>query len=593
MKLLTNLWSIKTCILAWSFLMPFTTVQKLAAQQAQQKAPSIFLNQLGFAPKGAKVAVIPQQDGTSTHLFYIVDENNRDTVFRGKMSKPTRSAYSSTVTRLADFSQLQKKGFYRIDVPGNRSSTTFRIDDGLLNQLSKSVVRAYYYQRAGMPIDERYGLEWHRKEGHADTAVVVHPSAESKDRPAGTVIASPFGWYDAGDYNKYIVNSGITMATLLSAYEDFQSYFDTLHLNIPESKNNIPDILNEIRYNLNWMLTMQDPADGGVYHKCTDAKFDGMTMPELSAGTRYVVQKSTAATLDFAAVTAYAARIFQPFRNELPGLADSCLSAAERAWQWAAQNPSLLYDQDQLNADFDPDILTGAYGDSDLSDEWFWAASELLLSTGKGEYLSMVEKNLRNPVSVPSWGNVGMLGYCSFLRNPDRQGVPRHVYTKAEETVLKAADRLVKGGNKAFATVMGQSEKDFIWGSNSVAANQGILLIKAFRSTGNAEYLDKATSNLDYLLGRNATGYSFVTGFGSYYPMHPHHRPSEADGIDEPIPGFLVGGPNPGMQDNCDYPFTETETAYVDHVSSYASNEIAINWNAPLVYLVNAIKSMQ
>jgi endoglucanase len=140
---------------------------------------------------------------------------------------------------------------------------------------------------------------------------------------------------------------------------------------------------------------------------------------------------------------------------------------------------------------------------------------------------------------------------------------------------------------------MGWLTSDFVWGSNSNAANQGILLLHAYRMKGNKLYFQAALDNADYLLGRNATGYCFVTGFGGKSPMRPHHRPSVADGITEPVPGFLVGGPNPFRQDQCNYAFTETETAYTDDDCSYASNEIAINWNAPAVYLFNALEALK
>lgn len=122
---------------------------------------------------------------------------------------------------------------------------------------------------------------------------------------------------------------------MLSAYEDFSKYFDTLKTNIPESNDAVPDILNELIYNLRWMLTMQDPNDGGVYHKCTNAAFDGMVMPGITTAPRYAVQKGVAATLDFAAVAAQASRILQKYQKQLPGLSDSCLKAAVNAWQWA------------------------------------------------------------------------------------------------------------------------------------------------------------------------------------------------------------------------------------------------------------------
>ena len=136
-------------------------------------------------------------------------------------------------------------------------------------------------------------------------------------------------------------------------------------------------------------------------------------------------------------------------------------------------------------------------------------------------------------------------------------------------------------------------KKDFIWGSNSVAANQGILLINAYLLTKDKKYVDGALSNLDYILGRNATGYCFLTVIGTKSTMHPHHRPSVADGIDEPVPGLMAGGPNPGRQDGCKYDFLEPVTAYSDSDCSYASNEIAINWNAPLVFVSNVIEALQ
>ena len=216
-------------------------------------------------------------------------------------------------------------------------------------------------------------------------------------RKAGAIISTPGGWYDAGDYNKYMVNSGITMGTLLSAYEDFKLYYDTLHTYIPPLKNSLPDILNEILYNLRWMLCMQDPEDGGVYNKCTNANFDPMIMPDRAVQPRYVVQKGTAATLDFAAVTAQAARIFAAYKNELPGLSDSCLHAARKAWDWATAHPDLAYDQDAMNRLYEPKIVTGGYGDKKFSDERFWAASELFITTSDKKF-GRVIKNYQDSI---------------------------------------------------------------------------------------------------------------------------------------------------------------------------------------------------
>jgi endoglucanase len=163
-----------------------------------------------------------------------------------------------------------------------------------------------------------------------------------------------------------------------------------------------------------------------------------------------------------------------------------------------------------------------------------------------------------------------------------------------KERVMSIADGYIeKVPVNAFGTVMGQSARDYNWGGNSTAGNQGILLVRAYLLSGDKKYIDYAVTNLDYMLGRNATGFCFVTGLGSKSPMFPHHRQSTGDGVVEPVPGLIVGGPNASMQDRCAYEFKETETAYSDTDCSYASNEIAINWNAPIVYLANAIEALK
>ncbi|NII27279.1 cellulase [Pseudoflavitalea sp. X16] len=569
----------KHCLLLFSCSLVITI-------QAQQTTHPIRINQEGYYVQGPKVAAvvgnIPATD------FYIVDAGRKDTVYKGKLSETKQSANSSLQTKLADFSTFRRPGNFRLLVPGVGPSYVFRVANQAHHAAAVALLKGFYYQRVSMPLEEKYAGKWHRPAGHPDRTVLIHPSAATEKRPAGTTISSPGGWYDAGDYNKYIVNSGITMGTLLSAYEDFTTYFDTLKTNIPESNNRIPDLLDEILYNLRWMLTMQDPYDGGVYNKCTNAAFDGMVMPGVTKLPRYVVQKGTAATLDFAAVMAQAARIYKRFKKQLPGLSDSCLAAAKRAWQWALTYPDLVYDQDKMNTIHKPAVTTGGYGDRNFGDEWFWAAAELMATTGEKAYNDIITKELRSPLTIPSWANVRMLGYYTLLR-VGKQAIDAAALKKR---LLYFADEFTKTKGSAFYTVMGRFRTDFVWGSSSVAANQGILLINAFLLTKDKKYLDNALTNLDYLLGRNATGYSFVTGIGTYSVMHPHHRPSVADGIAEPVPGLLSGGPNPGRQDRCKYEFTEPETAFTDHDCSYASNEIAINWNAPAVYLAAAIEAL-
>lgn len=551
------------------------------------------LNQTGYYPNAPKIAIVT--GNVSSNDFYITSTNLRDTVFTGQLSEEKKSAYSSTKTKVADFSALKKRGSFVVDIPHVGTSYIFEINENVHRKVGIATLKGYYYQRASMPLEEEYAGRWHRSAGHPDSVVYVHPSAATKLRPSGTIISSPGGWYDAGDYNKYIVNSGITMGTLLSAYEDFPEYFKQLKTHIPESDNEIPDILDEVVYNLRWMLTMQDSGDGGVYHKCTNASFDGMVMPGVTRSPRYVVQKGTAASLDFAAVTAQASRILTYFKKQFPRLADSCLAASKKAWQWSLVHPDIQYDQDKMNKIFKPEITTGAYGDKNFNDEWLWAATELFITTKEKRFFETVQAHLDDEISLPNWHEVGMMAYYSFLRfEKQLPSFATNTIKLMKNKLLQIADNYLNHVSaSAFKTVMGQTVRDFSWGGNSDAANQGILLIRAYLISGGQKYVNGALSNLDYLLGRNATGYCFVTGAGSHPPMHPHHRPSVADGITEPVPGLLVGGPNPAMQDHCRYEFTEPETAYSDTDCAYASNEIAINWNAPMVYLSNAIEALQ
>ncbi|MCA0365037.1 MAG: glycoside hydrolase family 9 protein [Bacteroidetes bacterium] len=554
-----------------------------------QSPDAIRLNQIGFYPKAIKHAVVIGKDATK---FYVVGNTSKDTVFTGNLAVPLKSPFSEKYSQLTDFSSFQKAGKYFIYVPGVGQSFPFEIKDNIHEEVLKGAIKSYYFQRHSIALTEKYAGKWARKAGHPDDKVLIHASAVSANRPEGTLISAPKGWYDAGDYNKYIVNSGITMNTLLSALEDYPNLAQKLNLNIPESGNKLPDLADEILWNLRWMLAMQDPGDGGVYHKLTNADFDGMEMPSETIKPRYVVQKSTSATLDFAAVMAQSARILPKYK--LNKLADSCKIAAENAWKWAEANPAVFYQQEKMNKTFKPAITTGAYGDGRFDDEWYWAAAELYVLTKGAKYLESVEKYFPKSLPIPSWNQTFALGHYALLNQTKQPAAASSIVAKCKQQILDEAEKLIENPEKQFYhTVFGNTARDYMWGSNSHNANQGILLLKAYLIAPKQAYLDAALENLDYILGRNGTGYSFVTGFGSKQVMHPHHRPSEADGIVEPIPGLLSGGPNPGQQDHCQYASSVPDESFVDDVCSYASNEIAINWNAPLVYLLMGVESFQ
>jgi endoglucanase len=553
-----------------------------ASSSSQAAQAMIKVNQIGFLPESSKLALVPEGSATQ---FKVIQAGTDIEIFSGELSAAARWEPANESVKLADFSSVKAPGDYRIRVEGFPDSHPFTIADDVYQPLLAASIKAFYFNRSGAELLTEHAGKFARPLGHPDTQVLVHPSAATAARPAGTVISSPKGWYDAGDYNKYIVNSGISTYTLLAAYEHYPSLFANQNLAIPESGNSRPDLLDEILWNLDWMLTMQDPNDGGVYHKLTNKNFDGTVMPDAARAERYVVQKSTSAALNFAAVMATASRVFAASDE---ALSTQMITAAKSAWDWAVQNPAVFYDQTKVN-----DIKTGEYGDRTLSDEFAWAAAELYITTKDDFYYSEF-KPTETTNTVPSWGDVRGLAWVSLAHHRDQLTAAADKTLIATRVETLANSLLSVWNLSAYKTTMHNS--NFVWGSNSVVLNQAMMLIQAYRLNGNSELLKAAQSQLDYVLGRNAVDTSFVTGFGEKHTLHPHHRPSEADGIAEPIPGFVAGGAQPGQQDkgDCPVPYSSTVTAksYLDHYCSYASNEIAINWNAPLVYVSAAIQAL-
>lgn len=531
---------------------------------------AILLNQMGYETTSAKKALI----STDVDAFELIDKTGK-VVFEGTAGESKYWELSGNTIREADFSSFTKQGEYQICINENEFSLPFVINDTPYNGLADAALKSYYYARCGVDNKEQFGGKWNWTAGHLDTQVMVHASAADKNRPEGTMLALPGGWYDAGDYGKYIVNSSITTWTLMQSLAFNADFHKSQNLNIPESGNELPDVLDESLVNLKWMMSMQDLADGGVYHKLTTKNFDAFIMPVEADKQRYVVQKSTSAALDFVSTMAAASQIVR--KNGLNELADEMKNSAEMAWRWALENPAIFYIQPE-------DISTGKYGDTIFVDEWFWAAAEMYILTDDSQALSILNKNYQKP-NTPKWDLVNTLGIISLLTSDKRDE-----FKEIESDYMAYVDELLA---KEKASPYLVSLDKFAWGSNSDVANDGMLKLVAYQLTGDQKYVTSARNDLDYILGRNATGYCFVTGFGSKYPMQPHNRLMAGDGVDEPIPGYIVGGPNTIVLTDCEPKKVERSeypaASYTDTECSFSTNETAINWNAPLVFLSSGL----
>lgn len=538
-----------------------------------QQTGEIRHNQVGCFPSQEKVVVI---EGAKPNVRVITpDGHTRKPVSMRQAVSP----WSGKVRYVVNLGSLSEPGQYT--VKANGSQCQLRVSERPYAALATSALRLFYLIRSGVAIEKS---PYSRPVGHPDTHVLVHNSSASPLRPAGTVISSPFGWYDAGDYNKYVVNSAFSIGLMFAAYEQQRDYFANLSTDIPESGNQTPDILDEMMFNLQWLFTMQDPYDGGAYHKLTTPNFEGFVMPSACKQTRYVVAKSVTATLDFAAVMADAARLFEPYVVDYPFFPAQAAAVAERAYQWAKEHPNVFYRQELLK---DPAVTTGTYGDGSASDEFFWAASALYRLTGKQCYLDDAKQYCPDRFTTPSWGNVASLGSFEWMASGGE------LRQKMLSQLTDYCESAIKGvETSCFQSPFGNKPRDFGWGCLAEhCCCQAMAFLFADRQLGTTRYQRYALQNADYLLGRNATGFCFVTGFGEKSPMHPHHRPSASDDIEAPFPGMLVGGPNPGQQDkqelkNAAYPSNYPDESYLDDTASYASNEIAINWNASLVAFI-------
>lgn len=536
---------------------------------------SIRLNQVGYYPELQKQFTV---NDTTAQAFSLVTEQGK-IVFRGELVPRGYWKPSEETLVTGDFSAFQKKGTYFIHVPGVGKSHTFIISDTIYQSAARDALKTFYFMRTGVPIEAEYVGKFSRLGGHPDDTVYFHPSSGYDEGWT----SSPGGWYDAGDYGKYVVNASIATGTMLNLYELFPEAFPDGSLNIPESGNGISDLLDEMRFEFEWILTMQD-KDGGVFHKLTPLRHDGITMPHETYSDRYMIGKSTAATLDFAAMLAQASRIYA---ESDAGFAQECLEAARRAYSWAHDHPSEYFSNPE-------GINTGGYGDRVLDEEFFWAAAELYVTTGEEIFYQEIRPKLGDVQFrlEESWRNyVDNLGYYSLYMSERLGDADRQVL---EEGITALANRLIiaQAGNP-----YGIPIERFVWGSNSDILNTAMVQVFAYDITGEKQYLEAAAGITDYIFGRNATGYSFVSGYGDKSSANFHHRLLMADDLEATFPGFVAGGPNMYMQDReglrqqgADYPSTIPAKAYIDHDGSYASNEICINWNAPLVFVLGALE---
>jgi endoglucanase len=546
--------------------------------RAENPTAAIKVDQVGYTADGPKIALVT----VAAKTFEIIRSSDGKAVFHGELTPAGPDSLTGDTVQAADFSRLRRAGKYFLEIPGVGKSWDFVVGKNAYQHTYYLAMRGFYGQRCGTAVD--LGPEF---PGYSHPACHLHGEFHPSSGQSGPR-DNIGGWHDAGDYGRYMVNSGIATGTLLRAWELYGRKLRRIPLHIPESGNGTPDILNEARWNLEWMLQMQD-TDGGAWFKQTSTHFPGFIAPEddklLSEviGTGSPPYKSTCATADLAAVTAIAARVYKPFDA---AFAAQALDAARRAWTWTEKYPNVTFRNPS-------GVTTGEYGDSDCSDERLWAAVELWRTTGEKVYhqyfLDHYASYLPGFDASPaeSWSSLAPMALRSYAL-ARRKDANAKALAAIREHILNSA-RTVAKYTEDSPYHMSLKARDFVWGSNGIAAQDGMDLLIANAVKPDPEFVDAARDDLHYLLGRNAFSLSWVTQVGDHSVLHPHHRPS-ADGKQPgPWPGLLVGGPDAWRQDAvlAALPkYLPPERDYADVTASYASNEIAINWQASLVFLL-------
>ncbi len=580
----------------------------------QYQRAEIAANQLGyFAKRDKKATLITDSD--KEEEFCLKNESG-DTVYTGNTKKFGYDEDSGDNVQTLDFSEFTEKGKYYIETASGKKSRTFEIYDTTDNYSAMLYdgLNYYYQNRSAIEIKEDYITSGDksslaRAAGHTtDNATIEQTWGYSAS--SGTQEVSG-GWYDAGDHGKYVVNGGLSVWLLQNMYERAKAKgdtkaFDDGSMSIPENNNSYPDLLDEARYEMEWMLKMivaDGDCKGMVYHKVHDVKWTDLGMrPDEDTLERIIKPPTTCATLNLAACGAQAYRLWKDLDKDF---ADKCLDASKTAYDAAKKQP-------EMYAPLDESVGGGAYGDDDATDEFYWAACELYAATGDSKYLDdmkssdyylKVSSKLSSGESVDTvgtfdWGHTSALGNMTLalsdkLSDDDKKTLAKS-FSDTSDTYIDLESKQGYGVPYAQSTISyADGDKGYVWGSNSFVLDNSIVMAYAYDMTGEDKYLNGVVGGMDYILGRNGSDYSYVTGYGSHATTYPHHRfwsGQEFEGFPLAPSGVLSGGPNSGMED----PWVKgsgwkkgkiaPQKCYLDHIEAWSVNECTINWNAALVW---------
>ncbi|WP_295454181.1 glycoside hydrolase family 9 protein [uncultured Thiodictyon sp.] len=520
---------------------------------------SIQVDQVGYAPRTTKIAFLGNWLGSAGPLpvdatgFEVVNAVTGESVFSGQapLTAPA-DPWSGNDVYQADFTALDQPGRYRLRVPGLGVSDPFAITADVYDAPYRAALRLFYHARNSTPVVAPWAEPgYERPQGGVPPAMdaAFHAAVASSPLSAGSSTdtgptarhAVSHGWFDAGDYGQYVPNAAPIWYHVGAALDLAPRRFVDGDLNIPESGNGIPDVLDELDWGMDWLLGMQDPADGGVWFRVASRNWDAVP-PYLITTPRLLAEKTSHATAAFAGVCALHARLIRPYR---PARADEALAAARRAWDFLASHPDWPAEGQRYKNP--ADVHAGDYSDASVRDNRLWAAAELFRTTGEAAYRSAFEALLPQ-VKIDPTAGVGFQGFeqaglWAYLL-ADGAGKNPSVMAQARGVFIAAADwRIREANTNPFRAPTHHTLGLAGWGSFAVSTRATLALLQAYRLTGKTDYLDRAWQSPHPQLGANPQSLSYLTGFGARSPHFPLTKLNRNGVPGDPLKGIPVLGP--------------------------------------------------
>ncbi len=540
----------------------------------QPLSPFIVVDQFGYRPSAEKIAVLrdPRTGfDASMHFepgekYALVDAHTDKNVFEAApeaWNAGVTDPSSGDVAWWFDFSKVTTPGtYYVLDLNQAVRSPVFSIGSSVYGPVMAQAVRMYYYQRSGIAHEAKYaGVGW--ADGMNDAQDATCNLCTSGCPGTNVTKDVHGGWFDAGDQNRYTNWGAMDAIQLLRAYHQTPSAFADDY-DIPESGNGVADVLDEAKWELDWLLRMQNP-DGSVL---SIVGHTGASPPSTDTSPCYYGSVSTSSAYSSAAVFAYASVVWKSIDA---AYSKTLLSAAESAWTWAQANPGVLFDNPSYGIGAGDSELDTGYG---LPMREIEAAIYLFWATGTASYRDYVDAHYTTAHMI-AYGNYADL----FEGEAQEMLLDYSAMTGATSSTVKAIRSAYAAGMQATHNFASQEPTatdpylgamyTYVWGSNADKAQQGIMFqdmvtygIDASKNAASAKYAERyihvfhGTNPLSLVYLSNMKDYGATTSVTRFFhTWFSHTSPLwNAVGVSKygPPPGYLPGGPNPSYNwDGC------------------------------------------